>query len=35
VRIGAPDIIGYADGERVAALPLVISCEPGAVRLLR
>jgi diacylglycerol kinase (ATP) len=35
VRIGAPDIIGYADGERVAALPLVISCEPGAIRLLR
>lgn len=35
VRIGAPDIIGYADGERVAALPLVVSCEPGAVRLLR
>jgi len=35
VRIGAPDIIGYADGERIGALPLVVSCEPGAVRLLR
>ena len=34
VRIGAPDIIAYADGERLAALPLVVSCEPGAVRLL-
>jgi diacylglycerol kinase (ATP) len=34
VRIEAADIIGYADGERVAALPLVVSCEPGAVRLL-
>jgi diacylglycerol kinase (ATP) len=35
VRIGAPEIIGYADGERVGALPLVVSCAPGAVRLLR
>jgi len=34
VRIDAPEIIGYADGERLAALPLDISCEPGAVRLL-
>lgn len=34
VRIGAPDIIGYADGERLGALPLVVRCEPGAVRLL-
>jgi diacylglycerol kinase (ATP) len=34
VRIDAPDIIGYADGERLAALPFDISCEPGAVRLL-
>ena len=34
VRIDAPGIIGYADGERIAALPLEISCEPGAVRLL-
>ncbi|RSM55623.1 sphingosine kinase [Actinoplanes sp. ATCC 53533] len=35
VRIGAPEIVAYADGERLAALPLVVSCEPGAVRLLR
>ena len=35
VRIGAADIVGYADGERIGALPLVVSCEPGAVRLLR
>ncbi|MEV8503298.1 YegS/Rv2252/BmrU family lipid kinase [Actinoplanes sp. NPDC051475] len=35
VRIDTPGIIGYADGERLAALPLVISCEPGALRLLR
>jgi len=35
VRLGAPDIVAYADGERVAALPLVVSCQPGAVRLLR
>jgi diacylglycerol kinase (ATP) len=34
VRIEAPDIIGYADGERIGALPLVVSCAPGAVRLL-
>ncbi|GAA3341282.1 diacylglycerol kinase [Amorphoplanes nipponensis] len=34
VRIGAPGIVGYADGERVAALPFVVRCEPGAVRLL-
>lgn len=35
VRIDTPGIIGYADGERLAALPLVIGCEPGALRLLR
>ncbi|PRY33583.1 diacylglycerol kinase [Pseudosporangium ferrugineum] len=35
VRIDTPGIIGYADGERLAPLPLVIGCEPGAVRLLR
>ncbi|MEV4708101.1 diacylglycerol kinase family protein [Actinoplanes sp. NPDC049316] len=34
VRIDAPGIVGYADGERIAALPLDIGCEPGAVRLL-
>ncbi|MFI5495591.1 YegS/Rv2252/BmrU family lipid kinase [Actinoplanes sp. NPDC051859] len=35
VRIDTPGIVGYADGERVAALPLEIGCVPGAVRLLR
>ncbi|UQU68133.1 YegS/Rv2252/BmrU family lipid kinase [Couchioplanes caeruleus] len=34
VRIDAPGIVGYADGERIAALPLDVGCEPGAVRLL-
>jgi diacylglycerol kinase (ATP) len=34
VRIQAAGIIGYADGERIGALPLVVTCEPGAVRLL-
>ncbi|GAA2508920.1 diacylglycerol kinase family protein [Winogradskya humida] len=34
VRVGAEGIVGYADGERVAALPLTVSCEKGAVRLL-
>ena len=35
VRINAPDIIGYADGERVGPLPLTVGCVPGALRLLR
>ena len=35
VRIGAPDIVGYADGERIVDLPFVVGCVPGAVRLLR
>jgi diacylglycerol kinase (ATP) len=34
VRVEAEGIIGYADGERLGALPLEISCVPGAVRLL-
>ncbi|MET0493646.1 MAG: diacylglycerol kinase family protein [Actinoplanes sp.] len=34
VRIEADGIIAYADGERIAALPLLVSCIPGAVRLL-
>jgi diacylglycerol kinase (ATP) len=34
VSIDAPGIIGYADGERIGALPLQVSCAPGAVRLL-
>jgi diacylglycerol kinase (ATP) len=35
VKIGANDIIAYADGERIGPLPLTIDCVPGAVRLLR
>ncbi|MEU4692808.1 diacylglycerol kinase family protein [Actinoplanes sp. NPDC023714] len=35
VRIEAEGIVGYADGERLGALPLEIRCVPGAVRLLR
>jgi diacylglycerol kinase (ATP) len=34
VRIHSDDIIGYADGERIGPLPLVVRCMPGAVRLL-
>ena len=34
VRIDAEDIIGYADGERIGPLPLVVECLPGALRLL-
>jgi diacylglycerol kinase (ATP) len=35
VRINAAEIVGYADGERIGRLPLVVDCVPGAVRLLR
>jgi diacylglycerol kinase (ATP) len=35
VKIGADDIVAYADGERIGPLPLTIDCVPGAVRLLR
>jgi diacylglycerol kinase (ATP) len=34
ITIGATDITGYADGERIAALPLTITCVPGALTLL-
>jgi diacylglycerol kinase (ATP) len=34
VRINAEEIIGYADGERIGPLPLVVDCVSGAVRLL-
>jgi diacylglycerol kinase (ATP) len=34
VRVGAQDIIAYADGERIGPLPVDVSCVPGAVRLL-
>lgn len=35
VRINAPGIIGYADGERIGPLPLTVDCVPGALQLLR
>jgi diacylglycerol kinase (ATP) len=34
VEVEARDIVGYADGERIAALPLTVVCVPGALRLL-
>lgn len=34
VRIECPGIVGYADGERIGALPLRVSVVPGAVRVL-
>jgi diacylglycerol kinase (ATP) len=34
VRVAAAGVVGYADGERIAALPLTVTCVPGALRLL-
>ena len=34
VEIEAHGIVGYADGERIAPLPLTVTCIPGALRLL-
>ena len=34
VVVAADRIVGYADGERIALLPLTVTCVPGAVRLL-
>ncbi len=34
VTIEADGIVGYADGERVAALPVTVTAVPGALRLL-
>lgn len=34
VRIDAYGIVGYADGERVAPLPLTVTCMPGALCVL-
>ncbi|HEY7224119.1 MAG TPA: diacylglycerol kinase family protein [Micromonosporaceae bacterium] len=34
VTIEADGIIGYADGERTRALPLTVTAEPGALRVL-
>lgn len=35
VRIEAPKVVAYADGERVGPLPVEVTVVPGAVRLLR
>jgi diacylglycerol kinase (ATP) len=34
VELAAEGIVGYADGERCYPLPVTITCEPGALRLL-
>lgn len=34
VTIAAPGVVGYADGERVGALPLTVEVVPGALRVL-
>lgn len=34
IRIAAADIVAYADGERVAALPIEVAVRPGALRVL-
>lgn len=34
VEVDAPGVVGYADGERLAPLPLTCTVVPGAVRLL-
>lgn len=34
VKLDAPDVIAYADGERVGPLPVEISLVPGALRVL-
>lgn len=31
VTVAAPGIVAYADGERIAPLPLTVTCEPGAL----
>jgi diacylglycerol kinase (ATP) len=34
VELSAPEITAYADGERIAPLPVVAECVPGAVRVV-
>jgi len=34
IELAAEGIVGYADGERVAALPVTVECVPGALRVL-
>lgn len=35
IRLDAPGIVCYADGERVSALPITVDAVPGALTLLR
>jgi diacylglycerol kinase (ATP) len=34
VRLECPDVIAYADGERLAPLPLTLTCVPSALRVV-
>jgi diacylglycerol kinase (ATP) len=34
VRLESPDVIAYADGERLAPLPISLSCVPSAMRVV-
>jgi diacylglycerol kinase (ATP) len=34
ITVAAPGIVAYADGERIAALPLTVEVVPGALRVL-
>lgn len=34
VRLSAPDVVAYGDGERLGPLPLEVSVRPGALRVL-
>lgn len=34
IRIEASGVVAYADGERIAALPINVAVEPGALRVL-
>ncbi|GIF67377.1 hypothetical protein Ais01nite_54120 [Asanoa ishikariensis] len=34
IELAAEGIVGYADGERVAPLPVTVECVPGALRVL-
>jgi len=34
ITVAAPGIVAYADGERIAALPLTVDVVPGALRVL-
>lgn len=35
ITVSTPGIVAYADGERFGALPLTVSCVPGALEVLR